>query len=292
MLTNDIKRIAFENNIDYVGITPVDRLDKLPVGHRPKDILPQARSVISLGIKIPKGVIIANRRAYQGIRHAIYTYLWHGYGLLNLHFLDKTSLKIVKYLEDKGFIGYPIGARTVEDLSKPYDFFHRNAAVASGLGEIGFNSQLITPDYGPRVRLGAIITSAELEPDEMYNGLKICDPDECSNRSKNGEPRCKEICPVKAIGFEKDVEIEIGGKKFRSGSLDQFKCMWANWGLHKDSLAIKPIPMPEKVTFYELFEALKERDPVQSVELMIPGRGNYCDRCIIECPAGKKIDEV
>lgn len=37
-----------------------------------------------------------NKRAYQGLRHAIYTYLRHGYRPLNLHSLDKTPLKIVK----------------------------------------------------------------------------------------------------------------------------------------------------------------------------------------------------
>ena len=95
MLTKEIKEIALENHLDYVGIAPVERLNTLPEGQKPADILPQARSVISLGIKISEGVIIANQRAYQGLRHAIYTYLWHGYGLLNLHFLDKTAMRIV-----------------------------------------------------------------------------------------------------------------------------------------------------------------------------------------------------
>lgn len=287
MLTQEIKKIALESHLDYVAIAPVERLAKLPEGQRPTDILPQAKFVISLGIKINKGVIIANQRAYQGLRHAIYTYLWHGYGLLNLHFLDKTALKIVNRLEKEGFIGYPIGARTVEDLSKPYDFFHRNVAIAAGLGEIGFHSQILTPDDGPRVRLATVLTSAELEPDPMYGGPKLCDPTECASKSGKGEPICKGICPVQAIGSKENVEIEIGSKKFKSAQLDQFKCMWGNWGLHQDALAIKPIPMPEKVTFNEVFEALKKRDPVQVVELMIPGRGNYCDRCIVECPVGR-----
>jgi epoxyqueuosine reductase len=287
VLEKEIKKIVLENHLDYVGIAPVERLAKLPEGQKPADILPQARSVISLGIKINKGVIIANQRAYQGLRHAIYTYLWHGYGLLNLHFLDKTALKIVKRLEEEGFIGYPIGARTVEDLSKPYDFFHRNVAIAAGLGEMGFHSHLLTPDDGPRVRLASVLTSAELEPDPMYEGPRLCDPRECRQKSSKETPICQGICPVKAIGSEENIEIEIGGRKFKTADLDQFKCMWGNWGLHQDALAIRPIPMPEKVTFHEVLEALKQRDPAQVVELMVPGRGNYCDRCIVECPVGR-----
>jgi ferredoxin len=121
----------------------------------------------------------------------------------------------------------------------------------------------------------------------MYEGPLLCNSRECASKSTKGEPICKGICPVKAIGSEESIEIEIGGKKFRSAELDQFKCMWGNWGLHQDALAIRPIPMPEKVTFQEVFEALKQRDPAQVVELMIPGRGNYCDRCIVECPVGR-----
>ncbi len=289
MLKKEIKKIAIENHLDYVGVAPVERLNKLPEGQRPTEIFPQARSVISLGIKINEGVILANQRAYQGLRHAIYTYLWHGYGLLNLHFLDKTALRIVQRLEEEGFIGYPIGARTVEDLSKPSDFFHRNVAIAAGLGEMGFHSQFLTPDHGPRVRLASVLTSAELEPDPMYQGPRLCDPKECSQKSGRGIPLCQDICPAQAIGREESVEIEIGDKKFKSAELDPFKCMWGNWGLHQDALAIKPIPMPEKVTFHEVFEALKQRDPIQVVELMVPGRGNYCDRCIVECPVGRAM---
>jgi len=288
VLAKEIKKIALESHLDYVGIAPIDRFANFPEGQKPTDILPQARSIISLGIKINRGVVLANKRAYQGLRHAIYTYLWHGYGLLNLHFLDKTALKIVKRLEEEGFIGYPIGAKTVEDLSKPSDFFHRNVAIAAGLGEIGYHSQLLTPDHGPRVRLASVLTSAELEPDPMFGGPGLCDPIECRQKSGKGIPICQDVCPAKAIGGEESIEIEIGGKKFRSAELDQFKCMWGNWGLHQDALAIKPIPMPERVTFHEVFEALKQRDPLQVVELMIPGRGNYCDRCIVECPVGSR----
>ena len=291
MLGEEIKKMALEGHLDYVGIASVERLKRLPDSQKPTDILPQARCVISLGIKISKGVIMANQRAYQGLRHAIYTYLWHGYGLLNLHFLDKTALKIVRRLEDEGFIGYPIGAKTVEDLSKPYDFFHRNVAIAAGLGEMGYHSQLLTPDGGPRVRLASIITSAELEPDPMYEGPRLCDPGECRQKGGKRTTICQEICPVKAIGDQENVEIEIGGKNFKSAELDQFKCMWGNWGLHQDALAIKPIPMPERVTFDEVYEALKQRDPAQAAELVVPGRGNYCDRCIVECPVGRGAGE-
>ena len=39
----------------------------------------------------------------------------------------------------------------------------RIAATAAGVGEIGWSKVFLTPDYGPRVRIGTILTDAELD---------------------------------------------------------------------------------------------------------------------------------
>jgi epoxyqueuosine reductase QueG len=44
-------------------------------------------------------------------------------------------------------------------LSIPY-------AIAAGLGELGRHGMLITPEYGPRVRLVKVFTELELKPDK------------------------------------------------------------------------------------------------------------------------------
>lgn len=61
-----------------------------------------------------------------------------------------------------------------EDLSSdahllPYHvekggIFLKDAAVLAGLGTIGMNNLLITPEFGPRVRLRALLLDAELAP--------------------------------------------------------------------------------------------------------------------------------
>ena len=33
---------------------------------------------------------------------------------------------------------------------------------------------VLTPEYGPRNRFGAILTTAEIEPDPLYSGEKLC----------------------------------------------------------------------------------------------------------------------
>jgi ferredoxin len=64
-------------------------------------------------------------------------------------------------------------------------------AVAAGLGQLGINGQLLTPEAGSRVRLVLITTEAPLVCDEPvdYGMHKICD--ECQ--------ACVRNCPVGAI---------------------------------------------------------------------------------------------
>ena len=45
-LTKEVKSRVLEEDIDLMGITPVERLMNAPVGRRPTDILPIAKNVI------------------------------------------------------------------------------------------------------------------------------------------------------------------------------------------------------------------------------------------------------
>ena len=67
--------------------------------------------------------------------------------------------------------------------------FLKDAGVLAGLGVIGRNNLLITRQFGPRVRLRAILTEAPLAPDERQRW------DPC--RSCNHP--CIEVCPADAL---------------------------------------------------------------------------------------------
>lgn len=72
------------------------------------------------------------------------------------------------------------------------EFSFKYAAVKAGLGWIGKNDVLITEEYGPRVRLAAILLDYAVE----YDG-KIMES-KCASCN-----RCVDICPHKALkGFE------------------------------------------------------------------------------------------
>ena len=90
-------------------------------------------------------------------------------------------------------------------LSLPYQIeyggaFLKDAAVLAGLGVFGRDNLLITPEYGPRVRLRGIFLEADLEPTPRLEGF-----DPCAMCSKP----CQRVCPRTA---------------FRSGKYERTLC--------------------------------------------------------------------
>lgn len=294
-LTSEVKTLAIASGLDYVGIAPAELLENEPEGLRPSDFLPGAKTVISVGIKLALGVQLVNKLAHSHSRprHLIYSYLWHGFGLPSLHFVDRTSLQIVRLIEKEDFLAVPIMAASSFDIrSSLTEFSNAHAAVAAGLGELGWSGSVITPEIGPRVRFGSIITTANLDTDPMYSGSRMCDPVACKKKGQ-GLPVCASICPTQAIGAATK-EIVIGKKRFEVAKVDRWRCMWGSMGLCTSSLGLKDIPLPEVVDAAAILNGLKQRDPSQTSELIVIGRGDYCGKCLMECPAGspQKVNKL
>jgi epoxyqueuosine reductase len=110
----------------------------------------------------------------------------------------------------------------VETHKMPYHVEHggiylKDAAVLAGLGCIGRNNLLVTPELGSRVRLRAMLLEDELTP----TGPIALDPcDGC-------EELCRKACPQNA--YEKKVlssdEIGMDTLPGRDGFFNKAKCM-------------------------------------------------------------------
>jgi epoxyqueuosine reductase len=281
-LTNEVKEFATEElDMDYTGIASVDRLSGAPEGHRPADLLPGAKSVIVMAVRLTQGAVQAIFRAYEdGLRHAQCIYGTHGYALTpNLH-LKFAAYRMARFLEKKGYITTPLPSGPG---SGGAPFSHRHAAVAAGLGEFGWLSIVVTPDCGPRLRLVSVITRAELEPDPMYKGLKLCDPTKCDI--------CVRICPTNAISQKESKNVVMGGRTFEYGKVDFAKCRVGSEGLLKKTLGFKDLPIPENPTWEDIDKARQNIDPRQLQEAILPAdRATwYCGKCLAYCPVGQKI---
>ncbi|MCL2147220.1 MAG: hypothetical protein FWH52_05375, partial [Synergistaceae bacterium] len=97
----------------------------------------------------------------------------------------------------------------------------KHCAAAAGLGRIGRNTLLITPEYGNMVWLCAVLLDTVFEPDEMLlgdpcpKGCSLC-IDSCPV-SALGEPEMKQkVCLTHAFGSENGGEWKIKCNKCRT----------------------------------------------------------------------------
>lgn len=104
--------------------------------------------------------------------------------------------KAARHLKGKGYryLCIPPDSDRVNDtfISKLYpSFTHKMAATSSGLGWIGRNALLISPDYGPRLSLATVLTDAPVRTDAPIE-FSMCG--DCN--------LCLEFCPSEAITGE------------------------------------------------------------------------------------------
>ena len=183
-MEDGIKKIAYDNGADVCGIGSIERFDDFPKGFSPKDIWFQCKSVISLGIALPKGLLNVNS-------NLIYGY----YNEMICTKLDEMLLKTAKEIEEQ----YDCHAVPMPS-NIPYEYWDaenmtgkgllsmKHVAVACGLGELGKSTLLLNKQFGNRLVVGAILTNLRLESDPVVSGLCLTT---CSN--------CIDNCPVKAI---------------------------------------------------------------------------------------------
>ncbi len=211
-ITASTKEYILSEGADLVGIAPVTRFEGAPAGHRPPDLLPTAKSVISFGMRLvdsvvdyPEYLLEAESRVPQTTRAG---FLVANFYLELGHFVQDRELnllacKVALELERQGFKSLPTPATqtgTELQLSNYFGFFsQRHAAVRAGLGEFGYNNIVLNPEFGPRVRYGSVITEAEFDYDPLLSE-KVCLRETCR--------KCLDACVGKAITLKKDVDLE------------------------------------------------------------------------------------
>ena len=261
-LTEKVKDFALKKlGVDLVGVADVDRFVKAPAGHHPEELLPGAKSVIVMAGRMLESTFLSpNPRVYV-LR----------YSQLRLHY-QNVGYEMCRFLEDLGHwsINFP---STAPQDSGPKgrlvfaDFSHRHAGELAGLGQIGLNRLFVTPQFGPRVWLMSVITTAVLAADPMLTDT-VCPGESCNI--------CVEKCPQHALSPE---------------GLDVNKCLqgYGRFGLLGIIRLIR--------------EAMKEKDPEKRDKTLFgsklwtlwmvqqyQGGPSMCNACISACPVGWKPD--
>ncbi len=246
MLTSKrVKEFAKEKGADLVGITSMDRFEGLPLQMDPRQIFPEAKSMIVLGFRLFRG-------NYRGIEEGTYfsAYNIMGFEGIRWVFAPTVMWDFTKILEDEGYEALPVpnnfpwsNIDNIDPDTVGLDFMHVNvkkygktdgnwsrpvaegraapdvffqlkiAAFLAGLGEVGYSGEFLTPEYGPRQMFSAVITDAPLEPDPVFTG-SLCD--KCM--------KCVKVCPAKAISAKETVKVTVGGHEIEWAKIDFEKC--------------------------------------------------------------------
>lgn len=229
-----VKEFAFNAGCGDIGIANIERFENAPRMMHPKNIFPDCKSVITIVQPIPRG-------SYRGITEGTHwaNYTFYSYNRLNTLFRPIITYETACFIEDRGFEAVPVypappecsptAAPVAQDRPAPeVNLNVRIAAVACGAGEIGWSKVFLTRKFGPRVRLGTILTDAELAPDPLIPPGTLC------NRCM----RCAADCPGNAIpkqGKGKTIKIRIGEFAYEWADVHMGRCTLTHHGLNGDA---------------------------------------------------------
>ncbi len=269
-----IKEKAKSLGADLVGIADGALMDKFP----PDSANPRTPSHIT-DIDGARVIVLAKRISFATSRLPAWNDQHKFYGdELLISALEELALDLVFWLEDNGAPGLLVPYHHVDPLkfikgedtqaTRPLSAEH--AAVEAGLGTLGLNQQLITPEYGPRVILGLVLTSADIEPDSIMEKV-LCRGPECG--------RCLMACPADAVQhWDRDWEA---CDKYLSPFGFEFLSDYLTNVLKEPDQANK-IGMLRGMESSEIFQA------------MLRGSGiiTGCRRCADVCPVGDDYEEL
>jgi len=286
-LTEELREYLLAQGADLVGFGPVELMEGAPEIMRPKRYLPDARSMVSIGLAINQAScdLIARSVKAHEVPASYHSYQLFTLTLINRQ-LDRLAYHGARFLERCGFRSYPFPANiphvlkpSAEYPGGPGDISHKHVAVACGLGQIGWHTMVITPEFGTRQKLTSIVTNAPLQGDAVRDE-PLCDPQACGFQ-------CARACPTGAIPGKSDerVSIQIGGKRVEYARLVGWKCRWGCSGMLKCTGGYRDIPLPKtEPTAEELLRYKAEMDPWQERVKRYNGLTPYCGRCLCICP--------
>ncbi|MBR5527629.1 MAG: hypothetical protein IKV97_01405 [Clostridia bacterium] len=253
-----IKEAALAAGADMCGISPMTRFSGAPDEMNPQFLFPEAKSCIGFVFRIPRGVQRGIEEGTQFYQYPSMAYggineifapatLYHvgkvieDEGYEAFVYRNTGARGVVSDMDgSEGNTLSPEEQIEINENAKTHTAHHRSvqftrpareggvapdlqfqfriAAVACGLGEIGWSKMLLTPDFGPLQRVAFLFTDAEFdEYDKIYDGPALCR--RCG--------ACVRECPggcIPSIDSGKKIMITLEGKTIEWGDIDMWRC--------------------------------------------------------------------
>ncbi len=186
-LTDELKQFLHDCGADLVGIGDMNEVENCDF-----------KTGISVAVALPKEIVHDLQKAPTKEYYDLY------YSVNKK--LNEIVLAGEEFLKQRGFEAYAQTTDRVKvNSEKVSKLPHKTVATRSGLGWIGKNCLLITPQYGSAIRLSSLLTNAPLDCDEPINQSRC-----------GGCNQCVIHCPAQALkgslwtaGMPRDEIVDI-----------------------------------------------------------------------------------
>lgn len=233
----ELEAFARSLGAEVYGVASAESFTEFPKKPQPDRYVPDAKSVISIGMPFTPEIYATVARpalapvskkgshaAAQSEKDAkrpvagVERYFVNDESALLTHEVGMIGYKIAKKLHGEGHETFYFPGLFQQDARfKTAAFYFMPAMYLAGIGQMGLNCSILTPEFGPRIWVTAIITAKELpagQPvgDAIYEGCKSCKEcvKRCPSAALNGKGwkdvykcatygccgTCLSVCPV------------------------------------------------------------------------------------------------
>jgi epoxyqueuosine reductase len=253
-ITDKVIEIAESEGIPVLGMGPCAAMADEPQGYRPEDLLLHARSMICFGIPVPRGALGETPYTTETI--------WRSQ---NLYFrrLDTISLRLAQLLEESGaqaapvFSCFPMAINGNGDVAGHVNQIRM--AELTGIGTKGRNGLLLHSQFGARLMLGGVVTTADLPSLRMSETNEPGCPADCRI--------CIDACPANAISKQ-------------TGRVDIMRCL--------RHTAQTPF-MPRLRFIFSTRLNPKAAARLMNQKAYDEHTTHICSRCVTLCPYGEEV---
>lgn len=169
------ERLRTQQQLNYQSGFEEQDIDKRT---DPKLIMPEAKSIISIALAYPSRLKKTPKNEKQNRRGLFASVSWgRDYHVV----LRERLIKLEAFIKER------VPLAVTKSMVDTGELSDRAVAERAGLGFVGKNCSLITPEFGSYVYLGEMITSLPFPPDEPIL-------DSCGSCNK-----CVEACPTGAL---------------------------------------------------------------------------------------------
>jgi len=229
-MNTELRQYALQLGAELYGVASAsDYAQRFPDKPQPTDFIENAQSVIVIGLPFEPGTVATVLRPELSGLRARATEQVAGQsarpvgaerfflGEENAILVRELSLmgyRIAKFLRHHGSKALHLPPAKQNDRFRTAPFYHMPAMYLAGLGTLGLNCCIITPQFGPRVLVTSVITDCPLSAgspmaEDMCTQCGLC-VDSCPMGAIDGEgwkncfacasygccSTCVAVCPV------------------------------------------------------------------------------------------------